>query len=157
MSYKSVESHLHPTQTPLALPSHGFQVTFIAGSGDPKQQPSTLSVCILPPSAANRLQEQFTLPSPSPLPRYPASSPKQPRAPLQPFLHSLPRGGCPLSPPRNPQALSAPTSKFLTAPAFKESGKKDHDITAGLFGFVCLLVGAIKYSWKVNVPHTGEV
>lgn len=85
-----------------------------------------------------------------------------------PFLTAHPGGSLPSPPtpshptPRTPRALSAHQQIPNSPQPFQErEGKKRERETmtsrAGLFGFVCLLVGSIKYSWKVNVPHTGEV
>lgn len=96
-------------------------------------------------AAAHRLREQFSAPRPQP----------RPRGPLLALPHSPTRGPSLIS-PGSPPALWAPTSKFLPAPAFqgKEGGRRggNHDITAGLCGFVCLLVGSIKRSWRCTYP-----
>lgn len=91
--------------------------------------------------------------------------PQQPRtAPRSPFLTAHPDRSLP--PPPNP-APQKPIGALRThqqipnspQPFQEKSGGGGKTMTsrAGLFGFVCLLVGSIKYSWKVNVPHTGEV
>lgn len=146
-----------------ALPGHCFQITFLAGPG---MQSHLRPVGATSKQAeANRLQDQ-----PAAQPQFPRQvlRPPAPRARTalrNPFPTAHP--GRSLSPvphshPPEPHRRSQPTSKFLAAPAFPGKGrrrgeKKTMTSRAGLFGFVCLLVGSIKYSWKVNVPHTGEV
>ena len=86
---------VEPSHPQPYTPGHHVQVTFAAGSGPQKQQPSPKSV--RPPSQPQPRGCRTHLPTPVPAPR-PAPRPQPPARPARSPPYSPP-GGSPLSPP----------------------------------------------------------
>ena len=130
------------------------------GVGAAQQQPSPQVRASSKPTAAKRLQD----PSTGAGPGAPPPSPNRPHALRSPVPTPPPGVGWGASLIANPpetyrRSERPPANSYQPQPSRKAKKKERETRTsrAGLFGFVCLLVGSIKYSWKVNVPHTGEV
>ena len=142
------------------MPGHLVQVTLAAGSGPPSNNLRPMTGH--PPNPPQPRGCRTHPPAPAPAP---ASQPQSPARPPQSLPYSSPGGrGASLiaSPPETYRRFERPpANSYQPQPSRKAKAKKKKKKTmtkrAGLFGVVCLLVGSIKYSWKVNVPHTGEV
>lgn len=146
-----------------ALPCRCLQITFVVGLGckatfaqlvQPQTQRKPTGCRTNLPLGPSSLCKPSSLPAPTAPHCPPQSLPHCPPGPVPVPLPPKP------SPPETHRRSQSPPANSQQSPAFpgKRGGKKKTMTSrAGLFGFVCLLVGSIKYSWKVNVPHTGEV